>query len=67
MNIMLVAKDLPDDVVYDITQASMIIWTRLHASHATAKSNISLENALRGVTIPLHPGAEKYYKEKGIV
>ncbi len=67
MNIMLVAKDLPDDVVYDITQGIYDHLDVIHASHATAKANISLENALRGVTIPLHPGAEKYYKEKGIV
>jgi TRAP-type uncharacterized transport system substrate-binding protein len=28
--------------------------------------NVKLENALLGVTVPLHKGAYKYYKEKGI-
>jgi len=27
----------------------------------------NLENGLRGMTIPLHPALEKYYKEKGIL
>jgi TRAP-type uncharacterized transport system substrate-binding protein len=29
--------------------------------------NIKLETALEGSTIPLHPGAEKYYREKGLI
>jgi hypothetical protein len=35
-------------------------------SHHKGKS-ITLEKALDGITIPFHPGAEKYYKEKGIM
>ncbi len=35
------------------------------AAHEQGK-NITLENALLGVTIPLHKGAYRYYKEKGI-
>jgi hypothetical protein len=35
------------------------------AAHEQGK-NVKLENALLGVTIPLHKGAFKYYKEKGI-
>ena len=35
------------------------------AAHEQGK-NIKLENALLGVTVPLHKGAYKYYKEKGI-
>jgi hypothetical protein len=35
------------------------------AAHEQGK-NVKLENALLGVTIPLHKGAYKYYKEKGI-
>jgi uncharacterized protein len=35
------------------------------AAHEQGK-NVTLENALLGVTIPLHVGAYKYYKEKGI-
>jgi TRAP-type uncharacterized transport system substrate-binding protein len=35
------------------------------AAHGAAKS-IKLENAVKGMPLPLHPGAERYYKEKGI-
>jgi TRAP-type uncharacterized transport system substrate-binding protein len=28
---------------------------------------IKLKNALQGITTPLHPGAERYYKEKGML
>ena len=35
------------------------------AAHEQGK-NVKFENALLGVTIPLHIGAYKYYKEKGV-
>ena len=28
---------------------------------------IKFENALQGMPVPLHPGAEKFYKEKGLI
>ena len=36
------------------------------AVHAKGKE-ITLEGALNGLTCPLHPGAEKFFKEKGIL
>jgi hypothetical protein len=38
--------------------------TRLGNSHSAAK-DIKLQNAARNLPIPLHPGAERYYKEAG--
>ncbi|MBA7556476.1 hypothetical protein ES705_49185 [subsurface metagenome] len=38
----------------------------LQRAHAQGK-NVTLEGALVGSPIPLHSGAEKYYKEKGIL
>ncbi len=35
-------------------------------AHAQGK-NVQLKTALLGMAIPLHPGAEKYYKEKGLI
>jgi TRAP-type uncharacterized transport system substrate-binding protein len=43
------------------------LWTNLDqltAAHSAAKA-IDIKNALAGMPIPLHPGAEKYYKEVG--
>jgi TRAP-type uncharacterized transport system substrate-binding protein len=36
------------------------------AGHATGMA-ITLESALDGVGIPLHPGAEKFYREAGVL
>lgn len=65
-NIMLVSKDLPDEVVYDLTKGIFENIDDIKASHATAAEHISLENSHIGVDIPFHPGALKYYEEQGI-
>ena len=72
MNIMLVSKKLPDAVVYDLLDGfySEKGLATIGASHATAKREIKLDTALRGLkgtSIQLHPGAEKFYKDKGIL
>ena len=72
MNIMLVSKNLSDDVVYDLLTGiySQKGLETIGASHATAKCEIKPETALRGIkgtSVKLHPGAEKYYKEKGML
>ncbi len=71
MNIMLVSKDLSDEVVYDMLAGfySAEGLEAIGASHATAKKEITIETALRGIkgtSVQLHPGAIKYYAEKGI-
>ena len=35
-------------------------------AHAKGK-DVTIETALDGVAIPLHPGAAKYYREKGLI
>lgn len=57
---------LSEDLVYDILSAMYDNLDVLHRAHAQGK-NVTLEGALLGSSIPLHPGAEKYYKEKGIL
>ena len=58
------ASKQPDELVYEITKALWSDKTRaaLDAGHAKGKV-ITKETALQGVGIPLHPGAEKFYKE----
>jgi len=65
---LITGKDQPDDLIYQITKA---LWNKntrklLDKGHAKGKV-ITLENATRGVLIPYHPGAEKYYKEVGAI
>jgi uncharacterized protein len=61
---MLVASsDLAEDVVYEITKA---IFENLDkVTHAKGKL-IKVENALNGVGIEVHSGAQKYFDEKGV-
>lgn len=58
----------PDDLVYEITKALWSDKTRaaMDAGHAKGKE-IRKETALSGVGIPLHAGAEKFYKEAGLL
>ncbi len=61
---MLVArKDLSEDAVYNLTKA---FFDNVDSIKHAKGEKISAENALNGVGIDLHPGAEKYYKEKGL-
>jgi TRAP transporter TAXI family solute receptor len=62
-----VAATLEDSLVYDITRA---LWhpdtlARLTEEHPKG-AELSLANALRGVAIPLHPGAARFYRERGL-
>jgi uncharacterized protein len=57
---------LKEDDVYRMTKATFDNLKELASSHKQAE-NIKLETALIGSTIPLHPGAEKFYREKGLI
>ncbi|MGB6607553.1 MAG: TAXI family TRAP transporter solute-binding subunit [Atribacterota bacterium] len=61
-----VREDISTDVVYEITKAIFEHLDVLVETHAQG-INITLETALIGMSIPLHPGAEKYYKEIGLL
>ncbi|MYZ49351.1 TAXI family TRAP transporter solute-binding subunit [Propylenella binzhouense] len=62
------SADQPDDLVYAITKALWNDNTRalLDSGHAKGKM-ITKETALSGIGIPLHPGAERFYKEAGLL
>ena len=62
-----VTSDKADaETVYQITKALFSDATQktLQAGHAKGKM-ITLKNAVQGVGIPYHPGAERFYKEVG--
>ncbi|WP_297509527.1 TAXI family TRAP transporter solute-binding subunit [Thermococcus sp.] len=63
--ILVASADLPEDVVYEMTKVLFDNVEALRAVHQKARF-ISLKTALDGMSIPLHPGAYKYYKEKGL-
>jgi len=57
-----------DELIYQITKALWNEKTRklLDVGHAKGKT-ITLETALNGIGVPLHPGAERFYKEAGLI
>ncbi len=57
---------VPDSVAYEVTKALFENVAIMGQVHVQGK-NISLATALAVGTAPLHPGALKYFKEKGIV
>lgn len=65
MAMLVVPKDLDEDLVYNLTknlyeQRQVIIDTH------TRGNDIQLETALNGMPIDVHPGAQRYYDEKGV-
>ncbi len=59
-------SELEEDIVYRIVKAMFDNIKTIETAHAKGKE-VKLEKALIGMPIPLHPGAEKFYKEKGMV
>jgi uncharacterized protein len=61
-----VAADASDDLIFDITKA---LWNeatqRLLDAHAIGKQ-VRLNNALEGLSVPLHTGAARFYREAGL-
>jgi hypothetical protein len=65
-NFLVTHEGVPDDEVYQMTKAMFTNLPALVAAHSAAKA-ISLQNAVKGLPLPLHPGAAKYYKEVGLL
>jgi TRAP transporter TAXI family solute receptor len=55
-----------NDTAYKMTKALWENLDALVAAHAAGKQ-IKRENALKGMPLPLHPGAEQYYREAGMM
>jgi uncharacterized protein len=64
-NFFMVHKDLPDDLVYEITKAVMENNPRMVQGHKAATETIPA-NAKANTFLTFHPGAARYFKEKGI-
>ena len=63
-NILVSHEGVSDDVAYQMTKLMFENVDKLATAHSAAK-DIKLETAAKNLPIPLHPGAERYYKEAG--
>ncbi len=64
--VLIAGSQLKDDMVYNLTKALFENQAELAAAHAKGKE-LNAQYAVQGVSIPFHPGAVKYYKEKGLM
>lgn len=65
-NVLTVNSELDEEIVYQITKTINENIDQLPNIHESL-SYYSLENATKNLMAPLHPGAEKYYEEVGIL
>ena len=65
-NILVTRSGVSDELAYQMTQLMFDNLDRLVTAHAAAKA-ISLDKAPKNLPLPLHPGAERFYKEKGLL
>ena len=64
-NVAVVRRELETDVVYRITKGLFDNIATIRASHPSVK-DLDLASMVQGMPIPYHPGAVKYFKEKGL-
>ena len=62
-NLLVVSESMPEALAHDITKLLFDKQTDLEAIHPQARE-LSVETALKGSTIPYHPGAIRYYRER---
>ncbi|CAN5898722.1 TAXI family TRAP transporter solute-binding subunit [soil metagenome] len=65
-NFLVSHEGVPADMVYAMTKSMFENLPSLVAAHNAAKG-ISKEGAVSGTTVTFHPGAEKYYREVGLM
>jgi hypothetical protein len=63
-NALVVSDTMSDDLAYELTRVLFEKQHELAAIHPEAKK-LSLETATRGSPTPFHPGAIRYYQERG--
>lgn len=65
-NFLVSHEGVSEETAYKMTKALFENLDKLAAAHAAAKA-IKVENAVEGMPVPLHPGAERYYREVGVL
>jgi TRAP transporter TAXI family solute receptor len=66
VNYLVTSSAVSDDLAYQMTKLVYESLPELANAHAAGKE-IKLEAAANGSPVPLHPGAIRYYREKGLI
>lgn len=64
-NILAVRSDVDDESVYLLIKTIYQNLPFLHIIHTATKA-MSIDKAIKGLPVPLHPGAARFYREQGI-
>lgn len=65
-NYLITHAGVSDELAYQMAKQLYEHLDTLKSAHNAAKA-IQRDNATKGMPIPLHPGAERYYKEVGVI
>ena len=65
-NFLVTHSGVSDELAYQMAKALYDNLDTMYAAHNAAKA-IKRENAVKGMPVPLHPGAERYYREVGVI
>jgi TRAP transporter TAXI family solute receptor len=63
-NLLVVSESMPESLAHDITRVLFEEQPTLATIHPQARE-LSIDTATKGATIPFHPGAIRYYRERG--
>jgi TRAP transporter TAXI family solute receptor len=66
INYLVTSSAVSDDLAYQMTKLIFESLPELANAHAAGKE-MKLETAAQGSPVPLHPGAIRYYREKGVM
>ena len=65
-NFLVTHAGVSDELAYQMAKTLYENLDTMYAAHNAAKA-IKRENAVRGMPVPVHPGAARYYKEVGVM
>lgn len=65
-NLLVSHEGVSEETAYQMTKLMFENLDRMQAAHSAA-NDIDIAKAIEGLPIPLHPGAERYYREQGII
>ena len=63
---LIASPKLSEETVYNLTKAIFDNKDEIASTHAKGEE-LNLEYAVSGISVPFHPGAEKYFKEVGAI